>query len=61
MEADILSAPAAECLCEGMSPIGVVVETDFPIDREVTDAELEAIIRLLGGDLVRLLGELQSH
>ena len=40
---------------------GFTVETDLCIDRQVTDAELEAICRLLGDDLVRLLDQSQSH
>lgn len=55
-EADILSAPAADCPPEDMSPDVSLVETDLSSDRKVTDAELEAIIRLLGEDLARLLG-----
>ena len=55
-EADILSAPAAHCPPVGLSTDGLVVETDLSGDRQVTDAELEAIIRLLGDDLARLLG-----
>lgn len=60
-EADILSAPAADCPPVGLSPDGLVVETDLFGDHKVTDAELEAIIRLLGEDLARLLDQSQSH
>ena len=55
-EADILSAPAADYPPVGLSPDRLVVETDLSRDRQVTDTELEAIIRLLGEDLARLLG-----
>ena len=60
-EADILSAPAAYCPLVGLSPDGFVVETDLSGDCRVTDAELEAIARLLGDDLARLLEQSQSH
>ena len=61
VDADIPSALAADCPPEGLSPDGFLVETDLSIDRKVTDAELEAICRLLGGDLVRLLDQSPSH
>jgi hypothetical protein len=54
-EADILPVPAPCCSPSGESPDGFTVETDLGIDRQFTDAELEAISRLLGKDLVRLL------
>jgi hypothetical protein len=60
-EADILSAPAADCPLVGLSPDVFVVETDLSSDRQVSDAELEAIVRLLGDDLARLLDQSQSH
>lgn len=61
VEADIPSAPAADCPPEDMSPDVFLVETDLSGDCRVTDAELEAIARLLGDDLARLLEQSQSH
>jgi len=55
-EADILLVPAPCCPPSVESPDGFTVETDLSVDRQVADAELEAICRLLGGDLARLLG-----
>ena len=60
-EADISSVPAADYTPGGLSPDGFLVETDLSSDRQVTDAELEAIVRLLSGDLARLLDQSQSH
>ena len=54
-EADIPSAPAADCPPEDMSPDVFLVETDLSDDCRVSDTELEAIARLLGNDLARLL------
>jgi hypothetical protein len=55
-EADIPPVPAG-CPPSVGSPDGFTVETDLCIDRKVTDAELEAICRLLGDDLARLLDQ----
>ena len=55
-EADIPQVPAPCCPPSVESPDGFTVETDLCVDRKVTDTELEAIIRLLGEDLARLLG-----
>ena len=55
VEAVIPSAPASDCPPEDMSPDVFLVETDLSTDRQVSDAELEAIVRLLGGDLASLL------
>ncbi|MEI7601981.1 MAG: hypothetical protein WCJ41_22075 [Aestuariivirga sp.] len=60
-EADIPPVPAPGCPPSVGSPEGFTVETDLSADRQVTDAELEAICRLLGDDLVRLLDQSQSH
>jgi len=59
--AEILPVPAPGCPPSVGSPDGFTVETDLAIDRQVTDAELEAICRLLGEDLARLLDQSQSH
>lgn len=61
VDADIPSAPASCCPPSVELPDGFTLETDFPIDRPVTDAELEAIVRLLGEDLARLLVQSSSH
>ena len=60
-EADIPSALVTDCPPVSMPPDAIVVETDLSSDRQVTDAELEAIVRLLGDDLARLLDQSQSH
>lgn len=49
-------SPAVCCLPSSNAQDELLVETDLSGDRPVTDAELEAIIRLLGGDLDILLG-----
>jgi hypothetical protein len=56
-EADIPPVPAPCCPPSVESPDGFTVETDLCIVRQVTDAELEAICRLLGEDLARLLDQ----
>ena len=60
-ETDIPSAPAADYPPEDMPPDVFMVETDLSGDCRVSDAELEAIVRLLGDDLARLLDQSQSH
>lgn len=55
-KADNQPVPSPYGATPGMPPDEFLVETDLSADRKVTDAELEAIIRLLGEDLARLLG-----
>ena len=61
VEADILPVPPTSPQPPDSTPDELLVETDLSTGRPVTDAELEAIIRLLDCDLARLLDQSQSH
>lgn len=61
VEADVLPAPAGSLRVSNPAPDELLVETDLSTGRLVTDAEIEAIVRLLGDDLARLLDQAQSH
>lgn len=55
VEVDVLPAPAGSLPVSNPAPDELLVETDLSTGRLVTDAELEAVIRLLGDELGRLL------
>jgi hypothetical protein len=61
VQADSLPAPAAPLPPQSPGPVDLPVETDLSTDRPVTDAEIDAICRLLGEDLLRLLDETRRH
>lgn len=61
VEPDVLPAPGAPLPPQGPGSVDLPVETDLSTNRPVTEAEIDAICRLLGEDLLRLLDETQRH